>query len=116
METGRTKRSATRKQCKKLLEKDKDNYKERAQVVERRIGRRRFRASKKVLWNIAHTRVLEGRGAVSKEDGDLFREYQTMREENFLSSWLRDDVEVTTRRRGHEQKSQRRKVKVGYEG
>ena len=64
-----------------------------------------FVLQKKVLWNIAHTRVLEGRGAVPKEDGDLFREYQAMREENFLSSWLREDVQVTTRRRGHEQKS-----------
>ena len=38
--------------------------------------------------------MLEDRGAVPKEDGDLLREYQAMREENFLSSWLREDAEV----------------------
>ena len=52
--------------------------------------------------------MLEDRGAVPKEDGDLLREYQAMREENFLSSWLREDAEVKTRRREHEQGSQSR--------
>ena len=41
----------------------------------------------KVLWNIAKKRTLE------EEDGDLLPEYQVMHEENFLSSWLREDVE-----------------------
>ena len=48
----------------------------------------------KGLWNIiAPKRMLEDRGAVPKEDRDLLREYQATHEENFLSSWLREDVE-----------------------
>ena len=35
----------------------------------------------------------EERGALPKEDGDLLRGYQAMHEENFLSSWLRENVE-----------------------
>ena len=37
--------------------------------------------------------MLEERGAWPKEDGDSLRQYQAMQEENFLSSWLRGDVE-----------------------
>ena len=37
--------------------------------------------------------MLEDRGVLPKEDGNQLREYKAMREENFLSSWLRDDVE-----------------------
>ena len=37
------------------------------------------------LWNIAKKRTLEDRG--------LIREYKAMHEENFLSSWWREDVE-----------------------
>ena len=37
--------------------------------------------------------MLEDRGALPREDGDLPREYQTMHEEKFLSSWLWEDVE-----------------------
>ena len=32
------------------------------------------------------------RGALPNEDGDQLREYKAMHEENFLSSWLREDV------------------------
>ena len=37
--------------------------------------------------------MLEDRGAFPREDGDLLQEYHAMHEENFLSSWLREDVE-----------------------
>ena len=37
--------------------------------------------------------MLEERGAWPKEDGDSLRQYQAMQEENFLSSWLRGDVD-----------------------
>ena len=37
--------------------------------------------------------MLEDGGVLPKEDGDLLREYQALHEENFLSSWLREDVE-----------------------
>ena len=49
--------------------------------------------AQKGSWNIAKKRMLEYRGALPKEDGDLPREYQAMHEENFLSSWLREDME-----------------------
>ena len=45
------------------------------------------------LWDIAKKRMLEDRGALPREDGDLLWEYQEMHEENFLSSWRREDVE-----------------------
>ena len=60
-------RRVTRKQCKRLRE-------------EFEVGG--FMAQKG-LWNIAKKRMLEGRGALPREDGDLLREYQAMHEENF---------------------------------
>ena len=36
-------------------------------------------------------KVLRERGAPPKEEGDAVREYKAMHEENFLSSWLRED-------------------------
>ena len=35
--------------------------------------------------------MLQGRGEWSKEEGDVIREYKSMHEENFLSSWLREE-------------------------
>ena len=37
--------------------------------------------------------MLEDRGALPKEEGDLIIEYKAMHEENFLSSCLEDDTE-----------------------
>ena len=37
------------------------------------------------LWNLAREKMLQDRGALPKEEGDVV--------ENFLSSWLREDVE-----------------------
>ena len=39
------------------------------------------------------TQDAEDRGALPKEEGDLIRECKAMHEEDFLSSWLREDVE-----------------------
>ena len=39
------------------------------------------------------SRMLEDRGALPREDGDLLPEYHAIHEANFLSSWLRGDVE-----------------------
>ena len=50
------------------------------------------------LWIIAKRKM---RGALPREDGDLLREYQAIHEDNFLSSWLREDVE------GKEEKKER---------
>ena len=45
------------------------------------------------LWNIAKKRMLEDRGAVSRQDADLRREYQATHEENFFRNWFQEDVE-----------------------
>lgn len=37
--------------------------------------------------------MLQDRGALPKEEGDVIREYKAIHEENFLDSWLREDVE-----------------------
>ena len=49
--------------------------------------------AQKGFWNIAKKRMLKDRGALPKEEGDLIREFKAMLEENFLSSWLREDEE-----------------------
>ena len=68
------------------------------------------------LWNIAKNRMLEDRGALSREDGDLPREYQAMHEENFLSRWLREDVEGKGEEREKlNRKPKKRKENVGKE-
>ena len=38
-------------------------------------------------------RMLQDRGSLLKEDANQLSEYEAMHEENFLSSWLREDVE-----------------------
>ena len=45
----------------------------------------------KGLWNLAREKILRERGALPKEEGDAVREGKAMHEENFLSSWLRED-------------------------
>ena len=45
-----------------------------------------FMAHKR-LWNLATEKVLQDRGALPKEEGDVLREYKAMSEEDFLSSW-----------------------------
>ena len=47
----------------------------------------------KSLWNLAREKLLQDRGALLKEEGDVIREYQAMHEEFFLRSWLRKDGE-----------------------
>ena len=37
--------------------------------------------------------MLEGGGVLPEEDGNQLREYMVMHEENFLSNWLREDME-----------------------
>ena len=48
---------------------------------------------KKGLWNVARKKMLQDR-ALSWEEG-----YIAMHEDNFFSSWLREDVESTEERR-----------------
>ena len=49
--------------------------------------------AQKGLWNLAREKRLQDRGALPEEEGDMVREYKAMHEENFLSSWLKEDVE-----------------------
>ena len=44
--------------------------------------------------NIAKQRMLEDKGALPKEDGDQVRQLKALHEDNFLSRWLRVDMEV----------------------
>ena len=53
-----------------------------------------FVAQKKKLWNLAWEKVLQERGALPKEEGDIVREYMAMNEQNFLGSWLREEGKV----------------------
>ena len=43
------------------------------------------------LWNLVREKIMRERGALPKEEGHAIREYKAMHEENFLSSWLRED-------------------------
>ena len=54
--------------------------------------------------------ILEDRGALAREDGDLFRGFQAMHEENCLSSWLLEDVE------GEEEERERLNEEAKKEG
>ena len=51
------------------------------------------------MWNFARKKIFRERGELPKEEGDAVREYKALHEENFLSSWLREDV------RGREEKT-----------
>ena len=55
-------------------------------------------------------RILEDRGALPKEDGDLLRGYQAIHEEKILSSWLRENVE------GEEEERERLNEEARQEG
>ena len=81
----------------------------------RRITRKEYRKlwnefeaegfkAQKGLWNVAREKLLQDRGALPEEEGDIVREYRAMREENFLSSWLREDVVGTERSKDREEK------------
>ena len=50
-----------------------------------------FMAQKRGLWNLERNKALQDRGAFPMEEGDTIRECKAMYEENFLTSWLRDD-------------------------
>ena len=47
--------------------------------------------AQKGLWNLSRENVLQDRGALLEEEGDVIGEYKAMHEEKFLSSWLRED-------------------------
>ena len=49
--------------------------------------------------DICQRKHVGDRGALLEEEGDLVREYQALNEDNFQSSWLREDVEGIEERR-----------------
>ena len=69
--------------------------------------------TQKGLWNLAREKRLQERGAMPKEEGDVIREYNAMSEENFRSSWLREDLVDGGKRKEGEGESQRRRRKRG---
>ena len=42
-------------------------------------------------WNLAKEKIMKERGELLDEEGDVVREYKAVHEENFWSSWLRED-------------------------
>ena len=65
------------------------------------------------LWNIAKKRMLEGRGALPKADGDLLCEHQATHKENFLSRWLREDVKGKEERKRLNEEAKQEDSKSG---
>ena len=49
--------------------------------------------AQKGQWNLSKKKMLQDRGALPKEEGDIVREYNAMHEKNFLSSWPRENLE-----------------------
>ena len=47
--------------------------------------------AQKCLWNLAKENIVKERGELSNKVGDAVSEYVAMHEENFWSSWLRED-------------------------
>ena len=69
-------------------------------------GEMKSRLARRGLWKITKDRLLEDRGGLPREDGNRLREYRSMHEENFLSSWLREDVEGRWREKERGSKSE----------
>ena len=71
--------------------------------------------ARKGLSNVARERMLQDRGALPKEEGDVH-------EDNFFCNWLREDLEGTEERRkdtekkGREEESRSGKRKVKRRG
>ena len=49
-----------------------------------------MRKGRNGLWDLAREKMLQDRGALSKEEGDVVREHKAMHEEKILSSWLKE--------------------------
>ena len=74
--------------------------------------------AQKGLWNLAGEEVLRDRGALPKEECDFIREYKAMHEENFLSSWIREDgkekeVMLETSKETKEERAQKEEKRRG---
>ena len=47
--------------------------------------------AQKGLWNLVRENMRQDGGALPKDEGDAIREYKAMHEENFMSSWIREE-------------------------
>ena len=65
------------------------------------------------LWKIAKKKMVEDRGASPREDGALLLEHQAMHEDNFLSCWLREDVEGKEERESLNEEAKQEESKRG---
>ena len=63
----------------------------RSKVLKQLTLVKQFKKQWKGLWNLVRERVLRDTGALPEEEGDVIRENKTMCEQNFLSSWWRED-------------------------
>ena len=93
--------------------KEVENW--RIEAKKRRISRKEYRrlfnefeleglVAQKGLWNLAKEERLQYRGALLREERDVIREYTAMHDENFLSSWLREDLVGKEERRKEDKK------------
>ena len=74
----------------------------------------RFMAQKG-LCNLAKEKIMRERGELPKEEGDAVREYKAMHEENFLSSWPREDEKSKEERRAETEGEGEKREKRGKE-
>ena len=80
--------------------------------------------AQKSLWDLATEKIMKERGELPDAEGDVVREYKAMHEEDFWSTWLREDEKSKEerkaeaegkggrRRRGKEEKKRRRKKRL----
>ena len=73
--------------------------------------------AQKRIVNLAREKMLQDRGVLLKEEGVVVREYKAMHEENFLSSWLREDrKDGEEKSKGNGQEDRRRDEQKADEG
>ena len=66
------------------------------------------------LWNVARKKMLQDRGALLLEGGDIVREYKAMHEDKFLGVCFREDVEdIEERRKNREEKAREEESRSG---
>ena len=100
------KKRITRKESKRLL----NNFEIEGEMAQ------------KGMWNLAKENTMKERGKLPNEEGDVVREYKAMHEEDFWSSWLREDEkskeerEVEAEKKGEVEGEKRKREKEKEEG
>ena len=87
------KKRITRKECQRLLNKFK---------MEGLMA-------PKGLWNLAKEKIMKERRELPNGEGDAVREQKAMHEENFWSSWLREDERGEEERMAESEKNEEEK-------